>query len=366
MNIGVACGGTGGHIFPGLATAGVLRERGHGVTLWLAGKSVESAAARGWEGPVVTVAAQGFDARLSIRSIETLWRLLRAVGGCTRAMRAARPDVILAMGSYASVGPLGAAVRCRVPFVLHESNVIPGRAVRLFARRAAAIAVSFEESGYYLKRRDLALTGMPLRRDLEAASRQPREAPADGVFTLLVMGGSGGARRINEMAPAALAELARRSLAPRVIHLAGREHEDAVRAAYARDGIPAEVHGFTHEMATLYRQADFVLCRSGAATCAEVSAFGIPALLVPYPFAISDHQTANARSLEKTGAADVVADHDLTAAWLASYLAERITHPDRLEQMRQAARSRLKASGSALLADLVEQVGGRAGAHAPR
>jgi UDP-N-acetylglucosamine--N-acetylmuramyl-(pentapeptide) pyrophosphoryl-undecaprenol N-acetylglucosamine transferase len=365
VNIGVACGGTGGHIFPGLATAEVLRQRGHDVTLWLAGKNVESAAASGWKGPVVTVVAEGFETGASWRALSTLWTLWRAIGTCTEVMRASPPAVMLAMGSYASVGPIRAAVRCGVPYVLHESNVIPGRAMRWLARRAAAVAGAFEETGYYLKRADLVMTGMPLRRDLELAAAQTSARPAD--FTLLVMGGSGGARRLNEVVPAALAALHREGRAPRIIHLTGRVAEGSVRAAYEQAGVPATVYGFTHDMAGLYRQASFALCRSGAATCAELSAFGIPALLVPYPHAISDHQTANARALEKVGAADVVADGDLTSAWLATYLRERMNQPERLAEMGRQARSRLQASGAERLADLLEQIGGRSrGRSAPR
>ena len=358
MNIGVACGGTGGHIFPGLATAVALQARGHRVTLWLAGKHVESAAASGWQGPVVTVAAEGFEVRPSLRALPTAWRLWRAIGTCTRLMRAEPPDVMLAMGSYASVGPIRAAVRCRIPYVLHESNVVPGRAVRWLAHRAAAIGVSFEETGYYLKRGDLVLTGMPLRRELADAAAH--HAPRTGDFTLLIMGGSGGARRLNQAGPAAIAELHRQGRAPRVIHLSGRRDEEQVRAAYAAAGVSATIHGFTHDMAAIYRQAHLAVCRSGAATCAELSAFGLPALLVPFPHAVGDHQTANARALEKSGAADVVADRDLSASWLAAYVGERMTNTARLEQMGRAALGRISSEGAGKLADLVEKIGGGA------
>ena len=357
MKIGVACGGTGGHIFPGLATARELRRRGHQVALWLAGKQVETAAVAGWDGPVITAQAEGFEHGLSWRSLGTLWKLGRAIQACTRAMRADPPDVLLAMGSYACVGPLGAARRCRVPYVLHESNVVPGRAVQFFARRAAAVGGCFEETGYHLKRRDLVLTGMPLRADLEQAAVRQREQSGEGPFTLLVMGGSGGARRLNEVAPKALAELARSGAPVAVVHLTGRSGEEAVRAAYRACGLEAEVHGFTHDMAALYARASLALCRSGAATCAELAAFGVPALLVPYPFAVRQHQLANARAMEKSGLADVVADGELNPAWLVSYLRARQADPQRLLQMRAAARSHGRVNGASALADLVEKCG---------
>lgn len=361
MKIAVACGGTGGHIFPGLATAEVLRRRGHTITLWLAGKGVESAAASGWDGPVITVSSEGFETRLSWRALGTVWRLFQAVRTCTRIMRVEAPDVLLAMGSYASVGPVGAALRCKVPVVLHESNVVPGRAVRLLARWATAVAVSFEETRYHLRGRDLVVTGMPLRRELEEAARQAAEdRPRTGPPTVLVMGGSGGARSLNDAAPAGLAEAQRQGCALKAIHLTGRGDEERVAAAYRALGLPAVVHGFTHDMAGLYRQADLAISRSGAASCAELSAFGIPSLLVPYPHAVGDHQAANARSLEKAGAADVVADADLTSSWLASYLVERLGNAGRLRAMGLAARGRLRASGADPLADLVLACGANA------
>lgn len=358
MNIGVACGGTGGHIFPGLATARELQRRGHAVSLWLAGKQVESAAVQGWTGPMITAQAEGFESGVSLRSLGTFWKLGRAVQACTKVMRAQPPEVLLAMGSYACVGPLGAAVRCRVPYVLHEANVVPGRAIQLFARGARAVGGCFEETGYHLRRRDLVLTGMPLRAELEQAAENASSTPiAAEPFTVLVMGGSGGARTLNEVAPRALAALVRSGVKLNVMHLAGRMGEATVRATYAELGVQAEVLGFTHEMVKLYHRAHLAIARSGAATCAELGAFGVPALLVPYPFAVRNHQMANARALEKAGAADVVADDALSAEWLAEYLTERIQHRHRLREMSEAARRHGRARGTAALADLVEASG---------
>jgi UDP-N-acetylglucosamine--N-acetylmuramyl-(pentapeptide) pyrophosphoryl-undecaprenol N-acetylglucosamine transferase len=230
--------------------------------------------------------------------------------------------------------------------------------LHLFARGAAAVAGCFEETGYHLRRRDLQLTGMPLRAELEQAAAHPTLVrQPDNVFTVLVMGGSGGARTLNEIVPDALADVGREGGPLRVIHLSGRAAEAEVRAAYARAGVAAEVHGFTLDMAALYGQASLAICRAGAATCAELGAFGVPALLVPYPFAARDHQMANARAMEKTGAADVVADRDLSPAWLAAYLRASRSDPARLQRMSAAARARGRPRGTLALADLVEQCG---------
>lgn len=356
MNIAVACGGTGGHIFPGLATAEELMDRGHSVTLWVAGKGTESAALASWTGPKVKLAASGFESRLNLRSIGTAWSLWKAGSEGRRIMRENPPDVLLAMGSYASVGPILAALRMKVPVVLHEANVVPGRAIRLFSRKAAAVGITFEGSSYYLKRANLVQTGMPIRRDLVmAAETRPTRAFRPDAVTVLVMGGSAGAQRLNREAPPALIQAARTLPGLRVIHLTGRGNEGAVAAVYQSAGLTADVRPFTQDMAEIYSAADFAICRSGAATCAELSVFGLPALLVPYPHAVANHQWANAEAMEKAGAADLVADADLTAGWLLEYLLARLRDPAKREQMSKAARARVQHRASAALADLVER-----------
>lgn len=359
LHIGLACGGTGGHIFPGLATAAVLRGKGHRVTLWLAGKDIESSAVKDWDGAKHTVKAEGFQHGLSWKSVRTAWRLAGAVRETRRLMSADRPDVLLAMGSYASVGPVASALLLRVPVVLHEANVTPGRVVALFARRARTVAGCFEESRHYLRSVDLVLTGMPLRRDLEEGARGFEYKPLrNGPFTLLVMGGSRGAKAVNLIASNAIADLHRQNKNLRVIHLTGAEQEVQVRDFYLRRHIPAEVHRFVHDMGALYRRTDLAICRAGAATCAELCAYGIPSLLVPYPHAAKDHQTLNAEAMQRNGAADLVAEKDLEAAWLTEYLEGCVNTPSRLERIGRNARTLGHASSARELAECVERAAG--------
>ena len=361
MNIAVACGGTGGHVFPGLATAHELLRRGHDVTLWLTGRDTEKAALKDWDGPYVEVPARGFPSGISWKSAQTLWQLLKALRECRAKMAKERPDVLLAMGSYASVGPCGAARWLGVPIVLHEANVVPGRAVRLFARGAAAVASGFEETRYYLKGVRLEAVGVPLREELTEAARglPARERPVHAPLRLLVAGGSMGAHRLNEVATEALARLRRSGVDVRAAHLTGAKDEVQVREAYAAAGVEAEVIAFTKYMAPLYHGADLAICRAGASTCAELAFFGVPALFVPYPHAAGDHQTANARALEKRGAADVVDEGALTPEWLEAYLAQTVRRPERLERMREAARREGVKDGTLALAELVEGCGRR-------
>lgn len=356
MKVAVACGGTGGHVFPGLATARELLRRGHEVTLWLTGRDTEQSARRDWDGPIVEVPARGFPSGISFRSLQTCLKLAHAVGQCRAEMRKDRPDVLLAMGSYASVGPCGAARWLGVPIVLHEANVIPGRAVRLFSRSAAAVAAGFEETRYHLRKAKLSVVGVPLRAELTEAARDlpPRETAVHSPFRLLVVGGSMGAHRLNDVVAATLARMKNSGSDVSVSHLTGKEDEAEVRAVYQAAAIPAEVIAFTTYMAPLYHSADLAICRAGASTCAELAFFGVPALFVPYPLAAMDHQTANARALEKRGVADVVDESALTPEWLEAYLAQTMRKPERLARLREAALREGVKDGTAALATLVE------------
>jgi UDP-N-acetylglucosamine--N-acetylmuramyl-(pentapeptide) pyrophosphoryl-undecaprenol N-acetylglucosamine transferase len=264
---------------------------------------------------------------------------------------------------YLPWGVMPRPVRCaalllNVPVVLHEANVLPGRAVRLFSRWAATVAGSFEETRFYLRRKDLIVTGMPIRKDLEKAARnyRPHESGRD-VFTVLVMGGSRGAHRLNDVASAAIAQIHKAGHRIRVIHLAGFADEAAIRRVYENAGVPGTISGFAQDMASVYAAADLAICRSGAATCAELSAFAVPALLIPYPFAANDHQTVNARAMEKSNAADVVPERDLSISWLVDYIVRCMQAPGRLARMSAASRSRAMQSAAELLAEVVIKVG---------
>lgn len=348
LHIAVACGGTGGHIFPGLATAHALRDCGHHVTLWLAGKGVETTALQGWHGPVITIPAEGFQFG-PLRSVLTAIRIGLAVIRCSIAMLRHRPDAVLAMGSYASIGPCLAARLLRIPFVLHEANAVPGKAVRTLAGKAAAVGICFEESRYHLKGSNVVLTGMPLRPELKPSDLCPPSAD----LRLLVMGGSAGAHAINESVSEAICSLS--GCALRVTHLSGPADESHIRQRYENAGVDATVHAFVQEMAPLYEAADLAICRAGASTCAELGVFGVPALLIPYPHAASDHQTANARSLEKLGAADLVQQVDCSVEWLTDYIRTQIEDPARLESMRAHAARSDALNAAEKLAQLVEK-----------
>ncbi|MFT5125859.1 MAG: UDP-N-acetylglucosamine--N-acetylmuramyl-(pentapeptide) pyrophosphoryl-undecaprenol N-acetylglucosamine transferase [Kiritimatiellia bacterium] len=354
MKIGLACGGTGGHTFPGLATAAVFKDRGHEVTLWLAGKDIESASVKDWDGPSYTIYAEGFQHGISLRSVQTARQLFEAYKQCKKIMRDDRPDVMLGMGSYASVGPVAAALKLKIPVALHEANVYPGRTVSLFSKRATAVAASFEETRHYMRGVDLTVTGMPLRKQIELAARaNVNFHTTDHRFTILSMGGSRGSRPLNEIVSHGVLQLQKIRPNFHVIHLTGQADEERIRARYHEAGISCEVKSFVHDMTRVYAETDLAICRAGAATCAELSSFGIPALLIPYPYAARDHQTANAQAMERIGCADFVPESDLEALWLAEYLEGCMNTPARMTRMSKAARNRSRMNAAEGLAELV-------------
>ncbi len=355
LRIGIACGGTGGHVFPGLATAMILRSRGHDVTLWLAGRNEERAALEGSDLPVMVVRSTGYALSLSYRGLAAPFRLIIACLRCFVAMRRARPDVMLAMGSHASVGPALAARLLGVPLVLHEANVVPGRAIRFLAPFALAVAVGFEETRKVLRHKRMFVTGMPLRKATDAASVEALfPGLRDDGFVVLVMGGSRGAHGLNMIASAAIARLRRAGRDIRVIHLAGVADEAVVRRVYAEHEVPCAVFGFLETAGAAYRRATLAVCRAGASTCAELAHYGVPALLIPYPLATHQHQLANARAVERSGAVDVIEEKNVNEEWLADYLARQMDDAPRLDDMARSAKGRDAGDAASALADLIE------------
>ncbi len=335
---------------PGVATARALRARGHGVTLWLAGRATEAAVVADWDGAVERVAVRGAGGRLWGWPGAVLAQI-RAVGAIRRRWRRERPDAVLAMGSYASVAPVLAARLLGIPVVLHEANAVPGRAVAWLARLAAAVGIVFPEAARHLPAGRTQLTGLPMR-----ALPVGTERPPEGPFTLLVMGGSQGAQAINRLAPEAVIRLHREGRTLRVIHLAGPADETAVRAAYAAAGVAHQVHGFLGDMGAAYRAAHLAISRAGAGSCMELAHCGVPAILVPLPSARRDHQRRNAESLAAQGGAWVRLQAALTPETLADDLRTLMDDPVRLETMRSAQRQVAVADGAERLAELVGSV----------
>ena len=361
MNFAVSCGGTGGHMFPGLAVAAALRARGHRVAVILSGRSVEGDRAKadlpeGAEAMLVPVDP------VSPRRPRSLLTLLRAWRTAKRELRAFRPNALLAMGSYTSIAPVLAARSLRVPVVLHEANAIPGAAVSRLARFATTVCTCFPDMArFFPKRVRIADTGLPLRAGFAKGVGASKTDPAR--FSLLVMGGSQGAQAVNRAVVEALRHLQRieGSVPPfRVVHIAGNRNLADTEALYADAGldpkrVEVEVVGFEHDMARRYAEANLCVSRAGASSCFELALTGLPALFIPLPGLARDHQSRNAESLAARGAGIVFAQNALQPAELAQTLMRLAVSPDRRAELRGALLSAARPDAAERVADELER-----------
>jgi UDP-N-acetylglucosamine--N-acetylmuramyl-(pentapeptide) pyrophosphoryl-undecaprenol N-acetylglucosamine transferase len=263
------------------------------------------------------------------------------------------PEVVIGVGGYASGPAMVAAIRRRLPTLAFEPNVVPGFANRMIARWVSAAAVHFEETCQYFPH--CRVTGVPVRAAF--FSIPPK---IGGTPTLLVFGGSQGARAINQAMIESLAGLREKIPGIHIIHQTGQRDYDHVLAAYQQSAISGEVHKFIDDMPATFGRADLLVCRSGASTVGEITAAGKPAIFVPFPAAADDHQNVNARALERTGAAVVVEESNLGAAYLVDTIAALIGDSVRLQSMSAAAKSLAHPQAVEEIAEMVAQLAGGA------
>ena len=356
MNILISCGGTGGHMFPGLSVAAELKSRGHNVTVLLSGRAVENERSAkmipdGVE-TCVLPARQLKDPLLYLFLPYYLicgWRIFRRV----------RPAALLAMGSYTSLVPCLTAFISRVPIVLHEANAVPGKAVKALSRFARTICYTFPGVTRFLPaKKQVVETGVPLR--AEMLGIKPHKAEKE--LTLLVMGGSQGAASVNVAIVEALSLFAERKPETgkrlRVIHIAGARNEAAVRELYAKrpaGTLSVTVIGFTNEMPKYYSEADLCISRAGASSWLELALGGIPAILIPLTGLAGDHQGANARYFEEQGAVRVVSQRDLaTPDALVACLTELLENEAARDALRKAILPLARPDAAARVANAIE------------
>jgi len=338
----IMAGGTGGHVFPGLAVAELLRQSGWRV-VWLGAKTGMEAALvpkRGFD--MAWVSFSGVRGKGPLAFLLLPLKLLVAFWQSARAIFAHRPDVVLGMGGYISFpGGMMAALLGK-PLVIHEQNAIPGLANKVLAAVADQVLCAFPGA---LKR--ASVTGNPVRPEIAAiAAPESRYTGRSGPIRVLVVGGSLGAQALNDVVPRALALLTGER--PVLTHQSGAKHIDSLRRAYAAAGVPAKAFAFIEDMAGAYAEADLVICRAGATTVAEIAAAGVASVLIPYPHAVDDHQTANARFLADAGATVLVPQSELSPERLAEVLAgfDRL----RLRDMARRARSLARPGAAAAVA----------------
>lgn len=333
----IMAGGTGGHVFPALALARLLREGSHEV-VWLGTRKGIEARLVPAEGiPVEWLSIGGLRGKGVLTLLAAPFRLARALGEALSVMRRHRPKVVVGLGGFAS-GPGGvAAWLCRRPLVIHEQNAVAGFTNRCLARVADCVLTAFP-AVFPTHLREIEI-GNPVRREIVALPPPAeRLAGRAGALRVLVVGGSLGAARLNGALPGAFALLRDQGIELQVRHQAGERHVPAARQAYEEAGVPAQVVPFIADMAEAYGWADLVVCRAGALTIAELAAAGCAALLVPYPHAVDDHQTRNAEWLVRVGGALRVADGELTPARAAELLAPLCRDRARLLAMAEASR----------------------------
>ena len=332
----IMAGGTGGHVFPALAVADRLRERGIAVVWMGTRQGLEAKLVPQANIPMEWIKVTGLRGGGVKRLLMAPLMMGRALFQAAAILRRLKPRLVLGMGGFAS-GPGGLMARCLgIPLVVHEQNAVAGVTNRWLSRIANQVLEAFP--GSFPPACQALTTGNPVRSSIAAlAPPAQRFAGRSGRFRLLVLGGSQGARALNQLVPQALS-LLESAEHPQVWHQAGGLMHESAIGAYRQVDVEARLTPFIENMAEAYGWADLVLCRAGALTVAELAAAGVGAVLVPFPYAVDDHQTANARFLEQAGAALVVAQATLTAERLATLLRELLSDRARLLAMAEAAR----------------------------
>jgi UDP-N-acetylglucosamine--N-acetylmuramyl-(pentapeptide) pyrophosphoryl-undecaprenol N-acetylglucosamine transferase len=343
----IMAGGTGGHIFPAISVAEHLKREGWNI-VWLgsrAGMEATLVPPKGYT--MAWVNMGGVRGKGWLRLTLLPLHLLIAFWQGARALFAHRPDVVLGMGGYVSFpGGMMASLFNR-PLAIHEQNAIAGLANRVLAKVSDRVFAGFPNA--FGKSAAVLWTGNPVRREIaNLASPDQRYAARSGPLRLTVVGGSLGAQALNETVPQAVALLPQ-GQRPVITHQCGAHHVDATQSHYAGAGVEAAVVPFIANMAEQYAATDLIICRAGASTIAELAAAGIASVLVPFPHAVDDHQTHNARFLSETGAAVLVPQHELTARRLAELLAGFSRQV--LLSMAQRARSAAKPEATQTVAD---------------
>lgn len=366
MRVLIAAGGTGGHIYPGIAVAQEIMRRDAGSTVRFVGTE------RGLETRLVPQA--GFELSLidsaglknvgAAAQMRGLAMLPKSFLSAWAIIRKFRPDVVVGAGGYVSGPVVLTAAMLRRPTMVMESNALPGWTNRTLARFVDRAAVSFEQAVPYFRGKAV-VTGNPVRREffeIPAKRRDPNR------FSLLVFGGSQGARAINEAIIGALAELKSSPVRFRIKHQTGTADLDRVKAAYQQAGWnseASEVTAYIDNMMKDFADADLVVCRAGATTTAELIAAGKASIMIPFPFAADDHQRKNAEAMRDAGAAQMILQKQLSASRLANQIVELAATPERIDAMEMASKKLVRGDAAVTAADMIEELAGKTGAVAP-
>lgn len=361
LRIIIAGGGTGGHLFPGIAIARELKKRCEKVhILFIVGRRKmerDIILKAGFE--IRSIDVEGMLGKNLLQMIRAFFKVIISAIQSLFIMRDFKPHLTVGVGGYTSGPVCLMGWFLRIPTAIHEQNSIPGITNRILAPLVKKVFISFEESMMYFKKGKFFLSGNPIRDELMNPEIFPRsisksiDETIKQRFVILVMGGSQGAKAINKAVLSALRKLKERGFLPFVIHQTGSQDLKEVIADYHILGIDGEVTAFIEDMAAAYTKADLVICRAGATTIAELAALGKPSILVPYPYATHKHQDVNARALAVHGGADIILQRDLNGNTLAKKIRMYMEKPDALKQMSLFA---LKAGRPQAKEIIVEQL----------
>jgi UDP-N-acetylglucosamine--N-acetylmuramyl-(pentapeptide) pyrophosphoryl-undecaprenol N-acetylglucosamine transferase len=353
----MVAGGTGGHIFPALAVAGELRQRasqgepGNGFEIVFLGtnRELESRLIPAAGFPLRKVTAAGLKGIGGWRKILNLLVLPRTAVETAMVLREFSPNVVVGIGGYLAGPALLEAALKDIPTLLIEPNAVPGFTNRVLAPVVRLAAVASEEAAAYFGTK-ARVTGQPVRKEFARVMPKTHEPP----FTVFVMGGSQGSAAINQCVMKSLSLFKSRAADLRFIHQSGERDYNAVRRAFEKAGVSAEVHAFVEDVSGMFARADLVISRAGATAVAELAAAGKAALFVPFPGATDHHQLENARAMERAGAAQIIEQARLTPGSLAEAICALLDRPERLVEMERAARRRAQPDAAERIADLVE------------
>lgn len=357
IKVAIAGGGTGGHVFPGIAVARELQKRNNVSVLFIGTSEGIEANVVPKEGfDIQFIRSEGLVGRGGFESIRSLAKLPLSIRDSVRILRQFHPDVVLGVGGYSSGPVLLSAFLMKVPTIIHEQNTLPGLTNRILGKFVNLVAVTYYESMHFFPKNKTFLTGNPVREKILQGDRK-RGCRTFGLderlFTIFVFGGSSGAHAINKAVGDSLVYLKDFKDHIQFLHQTGEKDFRLVRDSYHAQGFRGTVIPFTHDMGDAYAVADLVLSRAGATTLAELTACGKAAILIPYPFAAGDHQRANAEKLWDLGAAQMILDRDLNGVSLSHVIKRIFEHPDMMSEMERVSRTIGKSEASTKVVELI-------------
>lgn len=344
MNIVIAGGGTGGHLFPALAIAGELKKTFSGVKITFVGtaKGIEARIVPKEGYDVRFIRSEGLVGKSAYRTVRSLLKIPLSLKDAHRILKDVNPDLVFGVGGYSSGPVLMCAKLMGIPTMIHEQNSLPGFANKVLGKFVDIVAVTYHESMKAFPEEITYLTGNPVRKEILEGNRERGckiFSLDERLFTIFVFGGSSGATRINKAVGEALAYLEPLKDRIQFLHQTGERDFGAVREIYRAREFRGTIVPFAHEMADAYAAADLVISRAGATTLAELTACGKAAILVPYPYAAGNHQEINARKLWDMGAARMILDRDLNGKTLSDIVIHLLENPDAIQEMERISRS---------------------------